>query len=156
MNNVSDHIETYFLSHTAVFLHAHPDDESFLSAGLINQLVSLKRNCFVVYCAASLVDGMSETVVRQREAFKACSLLGINPPIFLGFCDAKYAKNHARPLINQNVGYASGNLWENIEVKKVKLPICLVSYDQNGGYGNHDHRVVHAIGRSVQKEHGNI
>src|SRR3989338_635372 len=84
-----------------VFFHAHPDDEAFLSAGLINELIKSGRECLVLYGAAAIVDGVEKTALRQSEAKKSCELLSISSALFLEFCEPKYSQKDALPLINQ-------------------------------------------------------
>lgn len=147
--------ELFPVGHTIVFFHAHADDESFLSAGLINELIQLDRRCVVVYAATSIVLGQEKTVVRQQEALKACSILGLTSILYLGFCEPKYLEKPALRLIDQNVEDISQNLYEVLH-DNIREPIILISYDKNGGYGNPDHKVIYKVGRYFKKKYKNL
>ncbi len=147
--------ELFPVGHTIAFLHAHADDESFLSAGLINELIQLDRRCVVVYAATSIVLGQEKTVVRQQEALKACSILGLTSILHLDFCEPKYFGKSVSRLIDQKVENISQNLYE-VLLDNIKEPIILISYDKNGGYGNPDHKVVHKVGRYLKKKYKNL
>lgn len=153
MKKINEYFDKYFpRSHSVVFLHAHPDDESFLSAGLISRL-SHKRNCHVIYCAASLVKGQRKTTLRQEEAEKACSILGLgsNRISYLDFCEPKYTEIGAKPFYRENPGDIASLICDVIKRGRMDFPICLVSYDRNGGYGNKDHVILHKAGRIIEK-----
>ncbi len=135
-----------------VFLHAHPDDESFLSAGLINELTSSGRRCFVFFGAAAIVKRRKETFVRQDEARSACRILG-NPEVyFLKFSEPKYENNGGDPLICQKVEHVGNEIFSIISKCDINERIIVVSYDRNGGYGNIDHKMIYLVGRYIKKK----
>ena len=140
-------------SYSIVFFHAHCDDESFLSGGILNQLVRMGRKCTIVYGAAAIVEGEDKTILRQKETIDACSILGIDSTIFLSFCEPKYSNPGAHPLLNQKIENVSEVLWEALLSNNIKPPISFVSYDKNGGYGNKDHKIIHLVGRDVNRKH---
>lgn len=139
MIKVNKLIDKYFPANLPiVFLHAHPDDEAFLSAGLINELVGHNRECYLIYCAASLVTGEDKTFIRQAEAKATNSLLRLPAPIYLEYCESKYTQREAKPLYLQNDDDIANSILNRIN-QYINGPFCLVSYDKNGGYGNKDH-----------------
>lgn len=138
------------ISHNVVFFHAHCDDESFLSAGLLNKLTKKNRKCTVVYGAATVVEGEEKTIIRQQQTTRACSTLGVNSVIFLKYCEPKY---QGIPLINQRVEDIGSELIKILRKNDIKLPISLVCYDKNGGYGNKDHKVIHFVGRYIKNRY---
>jgi len=143
-------------NHSIVFLHAHPDDESFLSAGLLNELAIRKKKFVTVFCAASIINNKKETIVRQKEANRVCRVLGAKSILYLKFCDYKYSKENILALGNQKISEVCKVLIENLFDNKINPPFILISYDKNGGYGHMDHKAVHKIGRYFQKKYKNI
>ncbi len=157
MKKLNPIIDKIFLpDYTVVFFHAHPDDESFLSAGLINELITNRRKCVVVFGAAAVVDEQEKTTIRQKEAIDACNILGVTSVLFLKFCEAKYSGDSALPLVNQKNKKISENLLETLYKNNIKDHFILVSYDKNGGYGNVDHKIIHAVGRDFQSKYRSI
>ncbi|HEX6977097.1 MAG TPA: PIG-L family deacetylase [Patescibacteria group bacterium] len=136
-----------------VFFHAHCDDESFLSAGLLNELSRKKRKCVAIYGAAASVKGEEKTIIRQQQTIEACSILGISSVIFLKYSEPKYQGTNVFPLMNQKIEDVGNELLEALGKNNIKLPISLVSYDKNGGYGNKDHKVIHLVGRHLKNKY---
>lgn len=136
-----------------IFLHAHPDDESFLSACLIQELIQKGRNVTVVYCSAKHKKGRSITKRRQTEAKNACKLLGVGC-VFLDFYDALYEwetlcfyKSSLEKIYNNLI----------LKIPKFKTQkYVVVSYDKNGGYGHRDHIKIHNLGKYLKKLHSEI
>lgn len=154
MQKLNDTITTAFpKGYPVVFLHAHPDDESFLSAGVINELVSQERECILVYGAAAKIKEQPKTQVRQEEAETAAKILGISKLFYLDFCEPQYTSPDARPLATQDAIYIGEQLVTLLAHNQINQPFILVSYDQNGGYGNQDHKKIHAVGRMAQSIH---
>lgn len=146
--------ETCFENMPIVFLHAHPDDESFLTAGSISAFTEKNKNVYIVYAAAALVENKPETITRQQEALTACQILGTNNVIFLDNADELY-KQDIQPVQNY--------LPNLLECFIQKLPknilqnkFILISYDENGGYGHPDHVMVHKLGRFITKHIPNV
>lgn len=154
LNNFID--KAFPQNYPVVFLHAHPDDESFLSAGLINKLISTGRECVIVYSAAALVSGQQKTVIRQSEAKAASGCLGIKTILYLDFCEPQYKNLNARPLVQQKIDYVIQNLLNLLKNNKINGPFILISYDENGGYGNKDHKLVNLVGRQLYTTHADV
>lgn len=148
--------EVFPVRYPVVFFHAHPDDESFLSAGLLNELVTRGRKCVVVFAAAAIVDGQEQTLIRQKEAANACHILGVDLILYLDFCEPKFLKKPALPLVCQKISVVSNNLLTTLNKNNIQNPFILMSYDKNGGYGNKDHKIIHAVGRYFQIKHKNL
>ncbi len=144
------------LSCPVIFFHAHPDDESFLSAGIISQLHSLGRECNVIFAASALVEREEKTIKRQKEAFNVCRLLGVSSVLYLDFCEPKFSDDRTKPLVLQEINIVSNNLFYILKKNKIKKPFVFVSYDKNGGYGNKDHKIVHLAGKLFCKKHKNL
>lgn len=155
MKNLNESFDSVFPPDVpVVFLHAHPDDESFLSAGILQELASRKRETIIVYAAAAIVDGADKMLIRHNEAAQACRLLGIDRILYLPFCEPKYeGMVGANPLAGAHLDDATRRLHEYIQEGRPQKPFVLVSYDENGGYGNRDHIVVHELGQSYAKKY---
>lgn len=135
-----------------VFLHAHPDDEVFLSAGIINKLIKLKRKCIIIFCAAAIVKDETLTVIRQKEAKIACKILGLDSILFLKYCEPQYVYKNTSPFCKEKKYDICLHLIEIIKKNKIPYPFILVSYDKNGGYGNIDHSKINKIGKMFHKQ----
>lgn len=137
-----------------VFLHAHPDDEAFLSAGLLNLLANIAHyECGLIYCAAGVVPGVESTVIRQREAIDACNILDTKRIYFMNFTEAKHKDVSDNTFINNSLVDMTGRTWDVIRNLFPQGDITLISYDRNGGYGNQDHKMLHRLGRRILAEH---
>ncbi len=154
INNIFDKI--FPDAHSIVFLHAHPDDESFLSAGLLNELSVRKKKFVIVFCAASIIDNKKEIIIRQKETSRACNLLGAKSILYLRFCDYKYSQESLLTLANQKTKEICKELIASLLNNNFNPPFIFVSYDKNGGYGHIDHKVIHRIGRYLQKKYKDI
>lgn len=128
-----------------VMLHAHADDESFLSAGIINRFVSHNYNVLLIYLATGLIEEEKRTTIRRNELAEALKILGIKNVEFLEYCEPKYTK-YGKPLFLQSTRDIVSRIRTIIEKKEIKH-YTLFSYDKNGGYGNKDHLMVHKTGR---------
>ncbi|MCR4264377.1 MAG: PIG-L family deacetylase [Candidatus Roizmanbacteria bacterium] len=156
MRDINTAIDEYFpVDSPVVFFHAHPDDESFLSAGLLNELSRRGRECIIIYGAAAIVEGQKDSFVRQLEAKKATELLGIFMILFMEFSEPRYLGVGGAVLKNQNPEYAGERLKALLSRHNIRTPFVFVSYDKNGGYGNIDHLAVHEIGRKFYSTYGN-
>lgn len=152
MIKINNKIHKYFDKNTTViFLHAHPDDEAFLSGGLIYKL-SNSHKTLVIYCAASLVKGEKLTDVRQNEAKVSNRLLGVSKSVFLDFCEPKYKGKGVITLVEADPNFVANSILLQIQKVGIKERFYLISYDQNGGYGNKDHVAVHRAGRAIKQK----
>jgi LmbE family N-acetylglucosaminyl deacetylase len=138
-----------------VFFHDHPDDESFLSAGLLNELTLRGRKCTVVFGVAAIVNRRVQTIARQKEIIKACNILGVSSILYLDFCDFKYSKDGSPSFKNEKIAKISQNLLSVLHKNGIQSPFILVSYDRNGGYGNVDHKKINAVGRDFYRRYKN-
>ena len=145
----SDFEKIFPKENTVVMLHAHADDESFLSAGIINEFVARNYNLLLIYLAAGLVEKEEITVIRRKELSSSLKILGAQNVEFLEYCEPKYRKD-GKPLYLQLIKEVSDKVKTIIEKKGIKH-YTLFSYDKNGGYGNKDHLAVHKVGRLLFK-----
>lgn len=146
MEEINNNFERIFpKENVIVMLHAHADDESFLSAGTINEFIVRNYNVLLIYLATGFIEEEKRTIIRRKELTEALKTLGVKNVEFLEYCEPKYAKN-GKLLYLQSIKEISSGIRTIIEKRGVKH-YTLFSYDKNGGYGNKDHLVVHKAGR---------
>ncbi|MYH43230.1 MAG: GlcNAc-PI de-N-acetylase [Acidimicrobiaceae bacterium] len=144
---------------TAVFFHAHPDDEA-LSTGGTMLLASDAGHRVVLVCATDgsrgetpgLDDGQeleAEGLAEMREAelHTAAGLLGVHRVVMLGYRDSGMAGDPANEdpecFWQADDGEAAERLAEVLSEEQADLLTC---YDANGIYGHPDHIKVHRVG----------
>lgn len=144
---------------TAVFFHAHPDDEA-LSTGGTMLLASRAGHRVVLVCATDgsrgstpgLDDGQAPTgeelaQIRAAELRAAAQVLGVHRVVMLGYRDSGMAGDPA----NDDPGCfwqaddldAAERLAAVLRDEEAGLLTC---YDDNGTYGHPDHIKVHRVG----------
>jgi LmbE family N-acetylglucosaminyl deacetylase len=144
---------------TAVFFHAHPDDEA-LSTGGTMWLASHGGHRVVLVCATDgsrgetpgLDDGQepeAERLAEMREAElrTAAELLGVHRVVMLGYRDSGMAGDPANAdpecFWQADDRDAARRLAEILSEEQADLLTC---YDANGTYGHPDHIKVHRVG----------
>jgi LmbE family N-acetylglucosaminyl deacetylase len=146
MKEINNNFERIFpKENVIVMLHAHADDESFLSAGIINEFIACHYNVLLIYLATGLIKDEKRTAIRREELAEALKILGVKNVEFLEYCEPGYVKS-GKPLFLQSTKEVSNDIKTIIEKREIKH-YTLFSYDKNGGYGNKDHLVVHKAGR---------
>ncbi len=146
MKEINSDFEKIFpKDNTIIMLHAHADDGSFLSAGIINEFIVHNYNVLLIYLATGFIEEEKRTTIRRKELAEALKVLGVKNVEFLEYCEPKYTKN-GKPLFLQSIKEISNDIRIIIEKRGIKH-YTLFSYDKNGGYGNKDHLVVHKAGR---------
>lgn len=144
---------------TAVFFHAHPDDEA-LSTGGTMWLASHAGHRVVLVCATDgsrgetpgLDDGQepeAERLAEMREAelHTAAELLGVHRVVMLGYRDSGMAGDPANEdpscFWQADDLEAAERLAAVLSDEQADLLTC---YDANGTYGHPDHIKVHRVG----------
>ena len=139
---------------TCVFFHAHPDDESLLTAGTMARLAAEGHRVVLVVATdgdAGLADprslaGRRLGEVRREEAVASARVLGCARVEFLGFRDSGLDPVHGPvegAFSTMDVETAAGRLAQILESERADL---LTVYDPAGGYGHPDHVQVHRVG----------
>lgn len=144
---------------TAVFFHAHPDDEA-LSTGGTMLLGARAGHRVVLVCATDgsrgetpgldgdqVPSGEKLAEIREAELRTAADLLGVHRVVMLGYRDSGMAGDPA----NEDPGcfwqaddlYAAERLAAILIHEQADLLTC---YDDNGTYGHPDHVKVHRVG----------
>ncbi len=147
------------MAHTLVTFHAHPDDESLLTAGTMAKAAAAGHRVVLVVATLGEVGEAAATFrnadgglgsVRRAELQRSADLLGVARVVVLG-----YADSGSRPL---GTGEAPGpNTFAGADpheaagrlaaVLREEAADVLTTYDPNGGYGHPDHLQVHVVGR---------
>ncbi len=123
-----------------LFCFAHPDDETFLAAGI----ASMYREQGVQLALATATLGEAGKcgdppvcsrdelpAVRERELRAAARLLGLGEPVLLGYRDRQLAD--APPMeIRQKL----------VAVIRSRRPQVVVTFDPNGSNGHPDHVAI--------------
>ncbi|MFD2349477.1 PIG-L deacetylase family protein [Nonomuraea ferruginea] len=142
---------------TAVFFHAHPDDEALLTAGTMAMLAAEGHRVVLVVATAGergLADmdpGEALGETRMKELYQSAAVLGCARVECLGYGDSGLSPQGGvadeRPdnaFIDADTEKAAGALAAILREEEADL---LTIYDPAGGYGHPDHVQVHRVGR---------
>jgi len=141
---------------TAVFFHAHPDDECLTTGGTMARLAAEGHRVVLVTATDGalgevpdglLADGETLAARRSRELEASAQALGVASVHQLGYPDSGMVgtEGNAVPeaFWNADVDEVATRLARLLEEEGADV---LVVYDQNGGYGHPDHIQVHRVG----------
>lgn len=146
----------------AMFVHAHPDDESSKGAGTMARYVKEGYRVSVV----TLTDGARGDIlnpamdrpgvrddlvaIRNAELTEALSLLGVTEGHLLGWPDSGWVDEFTGdgtaldPSCFYNVALAAV-LERLVPLLRSTRPDVLVTYDETGGYPHPDHIATHTV-----------
>jgi LmbE family N-acetylglucosaminyl deacetylase len=146
-----------------MLVHAHPDDESFATGGLIARSVAEGHRVDLVTCTGGEEGEIHDPRLDYDEAFPrlreirrqelACSvdaLRGSYPGELdlhlLGYRDSGMmdtdSNKHPDAFWNADLDEATGKL---VAIVRRTRPAVMVTYDPNGNYGHPDHINAHRI-----------
>ena len=141
---------------TAVFFHAHPDDEALLTAGTMARLAAEGHRVVLVVATAGergLAEiGPGEELGRTRlaELRRSAAALGCARVEVLGYADSGLGPSGGvaedRPddaFMDADIEEAAQRLAAILKEESAEL---LTIYDPVGGYGHPDHVQVHRVG----------
>jgi N-acetyl-1-D-myo-inositol-2-amino-2-deoxy-alpha-D-glucopyranoside deacetylase len=154
--------------HGLLLVHAHPDDESLVTGGVIARYAALGVRVTVVTCTLGeegevIGDELRGLDVqhadqlggyRVHELREACRALGVADHRYLGgigrWRDSGMvgtgANEHPRALVNGPLDEQAAALAAIVaEVR----PDVVVSYDSHGGYGHPDHIRAHEVTKAA-------
>lgn len=141
---------------TAVFFHAHPDDEAIATGGVMMQAAE-RGHRVVLVCATDGAHGEAEpgTVpqgatlaeVRTAELHAAAEVLGAHRVEWLGYGDSgmedEPTNHHPDSFWQADLEEAAARLATILREEDARL---LTIYDDHGNYGHPDHIQVHRVG----------
>jgi N-acetyl-1-D-myo-inositol-2-amino-2-deoxy-alpha-D-glucopyranoside deacetylase len=140
-------------SQSLFLVHAHPDDESIITGGLILRARQEGRRVVVVTCTGGEegeVHNLDQSVrprlaeVRETELRAACAILGVDRLELLGYRDSGMAgspaNDHPDSLHRAPLDEVAGRL---VLLLWAEEPECVVSYGPDGTYGHPDHVKAH-------------
>lgn len=139
-------------------VHAHPDDETIATGGLLAQAVDRGVRVAVVTCTGGeegeiVGAGLDPDEVRPRlaevrraELADALAILGAGPPRFLGYRDSGMMgmASNAHPEAFWHADFDEAVRRLVAEIRAFR-PSVLVTYDAFGGYGHPDHIQAHRV-----------
>jgi LmbE family N-acetylglucosaminyl deacetylase len=141
---------------TAVFFHAHPDDEAIATGGTMAKAAAAGHRVVLVLATKGEHGEVEESFLdpgeelwerRVQEAEQAAKILGAQRVEFLGYRDSGMVdtpENEAPDSFWQaDVDVAAQRLAAILEEEKADV---LTVYDPNGNYGHPDHIQVHRVG----------
>ena len=145
---------------TLMAVHAHPDDESSSTGGILSRYSAEGVRTVVVTCTngewGDAPGGIKpgepghdpELVakLRRAELEEACEILGVSHLEMLGYRDSGMTdwsyKEDERAFCNADLDAAGAKVAALIDRYR---PQVVVTYDDNGGYGHPDHIQAHRV-----------
>ncbi|MGI9051292.1 MAG: PIG-L family deacetylase [Ilumatobacteraceae bacterium] len=152
------------MTRTLVCFHAHPDDESMLTAGTMAKAAAAGHRVVLVVATRGergaadpqllgCGDGGRDLgAVRATELERSAAALGVARVAILGYGDSgssgMIASGAARPgtFVGAPINEAAERLATILDEER---PDVLTTYDPCGGYGHPDHVRVHHVGRAA-------
>ncbi|MEO8555171.1 MAG: PIG-L family deacetylase [Actinomycetota bacterium] len=145
------------MAHTLLAFHAHPDDESLLTAGTMARAAAEGHRVIVVVATDGNEGQAADRFVadghlgqlRMDELRESARALGVARVEHLGYADSG---SGPQPLpdppgrtrfFRVDAAEAAGHLADILREEAVDV---LLTYDSNGGYGHRDHVKVHEVG----------
>jgi len=143
------------MTYTAVFVHAHPDDEALFTSGTMADLALQGHRVVLVVCtdgaeglAAEVARGRDLAAVRRAELETSAEALGVTTVHWLGYGDSGLnAEVVPQPDAPTPLVYAPREdvVSKLADILRRESAAVVVGYDPNGGYGHPDHIAVHEI-----------
>ena len=118
----------------AMVLMAHADDETLGAGGLIQKLVQSSWDVSIVLLSDGILQTRGLTEDNRDDSRKACEMLGVRDPIFLGFSDQKF---DSYPLADMANAVAKLELSPDLIITHVETDLNL------------DHRIVADIAKII-------
>jgi len=139
---------------TAVFFHAHPDDEAIATAGTMIMAADAGHRVVLVTAtrgevgdAPHLDDDVDLGAIREAELRAAAEVLGVARVELLGYRDSGMAGDDTNDdpscFWQADVEEAARRLADILDDEDADLLTC---YDSEGTYGHPDHIQVHRVG----------
>jgi LmbE family N-acetylglucosaminyl deacetylase len=142
---------------TAVFFHAHPDDEAIATGGTMAKAAAAGHRVVLVTATKGEHGEVAEGFLEPGEALwerrvqetkAAADILGVHRNEFLGYVDSGMMdtpeNKAAESFWQADVDEAGERLAKILREEGADV---LTIYDPNGNYGHPDHIQVHRVGR---------
>ena len=145
---------------TLLIVHAHPDDESISTGGILAKYSADGVRTVLTYCtrgeAGDILNpdfvppqpGMSITDIRAKELEKALNVLDVKSAKFLGYRDSGMAgtpeNNHPHAFARADKQEATARL---VEIIRRFRPQVIVTYNEKGTYLHPDHIMANRVTR---------
>jgi LmbE family N-acetylglucosaminyl deacetylase len=148
---------------TAVFFHAHPDDESIATGGTMARAAAEGHRVVLVVATDGahgevpddLAPGETLSDRRRVETDRSADALGIHRVAWLGYVDSGMTgweqNQHDGSFWQADVSAAGERLAAILREEAADL---LVVYDWHGNYGHPDHVQVHRVGHAAAEATG--
>jgi LmbE family N-acetylglucosaminyl deacetylase len=140
---------------TLVCFHAHPDDESISTGGLLARAAAEGHRTVLVVATDGrhgeapddLADGETLADRRKSETERSCAALGVHRLEWLGYRDSGmtgWEQNEDPESFWQATNEAAAERLASILGEEAADVLCV--YDWHGVYGHPDHVKVHRVG----------
>jgi len=144
------------MPHTLLAFHAHPDDESLLTAGTMARAAAQGHRVILVVAtdgneglaSREFVTGGRLGELRLQELRQSARALGVARVEHLGYTDSGLGPQTLPDppgqtrFIRADVNEAAGLLADILREESVDV---ILTYDANGGYGHRDHVKAHRV-----------
>src|SRR6266852_6248824 len=131
---------------TLLAVHAHPDDESISTGGILARYAAEGVRTVLVTCTDGAVGEISDPAlatpdnlveVRSRELDESVRILGISRLVKLGYRDSGMAgtADNANPASFHQANFDEA-VERVVQVMRAEQPQVVVTYDERGGYGH--------------------
>ena len=143
---------------TLLVVHAHPDDESISTGGVLAKYSANGYRTALTYCtrgeAGDILNpefvypepGMSITDIRAIELEKALKVLDVKSVYFLGYRDSGMAgtpgNSHPQAFARADEQEAAGRL---VAIIRQLRPHVIVTYNEKGTYLHPDHIMANRV-----------
>jgi LmbE family N-acetylglucosaminyl deacetylase len=147
---------------TIMAVHAHPDDESISTGGLLAKYAALGIHTVVVYGtrgeAGDILNPdfippspkMEITDIRKIELDRALKVLRVGSVFYLGYRDSGMQgtpqNRHPRAFAQADLEEATGKL---VRIIRQTRPQVIVTYNERGIYGHPDHIMANQVTRQA-------
>ena len=146
---------------TAVFFHAHPDDEAIATGGTMARMAAAGHRVVLVTATrgelGEVPEGMlspGESLADRRalELAEACEALGVARQEYLGYRDSGMA---GEPTNDDPSSFWQADIGEAADrmaaILREEDALVFTTYDEHGNYGHPDHVQVHRVGIEAAK-----